>query len=198
MHPVQRRCSLNSRGSLRRNLALENIQLRLTKKELEEHPPSITEGAWRRDERTDDTRPMTDCLILSSERFPCPVSAQTEYQREGDLDLEREGSLKWSGGSSRIRWRGTSRQGEERKGFFGKSVRVEEITPFGLVTASVLGGLVMPVDDGQIEIGRRVVDGLISTVAVCTMGNTECKACMSASARTNCVQTFVFWDAMYK
>ena len=65
--------------------------------------------------------------------------------------------------------------------------------PFGLVTASVLGGLVMPVDDGQIEIGRRVVDGPISTVAVCTMGNTECKACMSASARYELCPDFRFW-----
>jgi hypothetical protein len=38
--------------------------------------------------------------------------------------------------------------------------------PFGLVADSVL---VMPVDNAQIEIGRRVVDGLTVTVAVCMM-----------------------------
>ena len=42
--------------------------------------------------------------------------------------------------------------------------------PFRLVTDSVLGGFVMSVDDGQIEKGRRVVDGPIVTVAVCIMG----------------------------
>ena len=51
----------------------------------------------------------------------------------------------------------------------------------------------MPVDDGQIEIERCVVDGPISTVAVCTMGNTECKACMSASARYELCPDFRFW-----
>ena len=42
--------------------------------------------------------------------------------------------------------------------------------PFRHVTDSVLGGLVMHVDDGQIEKGRHVVDSPIVTVAVCITG----------------------------
>ena len=65
--------------------------------------------------------------------------------------------------------KGRGGRGEEKEAFFGKGVWVEETPPFGLITDSVLGGLVMPVDDAQIEVGRRVVDGPIITVTVCIM-----------------------------
>ena len=64
----------------------------------------------------------------------------------------------------------TWREGEEKKVIFGKGVRIEETTPFGLVTDSVMGGLVIPVDGAQFEIVRRVVDDPIVMVVVCITG----------------------------
>ena len=51
---------------------------------------------------------------------------------------------------------GRSRR-NENKTFLGKGVRVEQPTAGSLVTNGILLSLVRPVQDGEVEVGRRVV-----------------------------------------
>ena len=58
---------------------------------------------------------------------------------------------------------GRSRR-NENKTFLGKGVRVEQPTAGSLVTNGILLSLVRPIQDGEVEVGRRVVDRLVAAV----------------------------------
>ena len=59
---------------------------------------------------------------------------------------------------------GRSRR-NENKTFLGKGVRVEQPAAGSLVTNGILLSLVRPIQDGEVEVGRRVVPRVIPRIS---------------------------------